>query len=209
MWGEIQDDVKMVNKKGTSIDDIYYKKEQLILHIFNHRKFVKEEIEKAITEALEKKIIIKSLVDNEIRYVIDDSLREFVSFCWEQVFMATRSIVRDAFVLKRLSKNSPEYKKFYDWLTRFEEEKDVKFILNEYRNFKRKDYVKQKFIQEVKWKLNNIEELKKRATAIYEKNVNKKDSVNYGNLNELLLHYTCPQYVINSVKCIVEDISKK
>ena len=199
---------------GTPIDDMLYKQDFNAVGNFSHRHFARQEVERGFTEAFKEGSIKKKLIDNEIRYVINERLKKFVfSDCWNVLYIVTRSLIENVLVLKKISKNDPAYKTFKNWLVYLNEEKFALKIIEECTNKRKQQYSKPKYKQKL-FKdtiviLASIADWKKQAIAIYEASNDKETTAKFENLKKSLLYYTCPEYILDAVKNILISFSGK
>lgn len=201
---------KIVNIEGTTLIEMLRRRDHynITLHKYpRYHGFTEPEIQRAIDIALEKGLIQKKIIDDDIKYIIVDDLREFISFCWRTLFVKTRTLVRNMFVLKRLLKKSKEYQIFVSWLSKFQDKDQINdFLIKcnyDRRGYSRKE--KQELLQIVKKQLEEINRLKLEAITIYEDIRPKKDLEKFSNLREAVIRYTCPENVLDSVTTIINS----
>jgi len=208
--GHPQIKIKVI--KGTSKDDILYKRDHVASGNFDHRNFKEEEIERVFTEALNEASIQKRLINNEIRYVINDVLEEFITKCWRTLYAYIFLIIQNIIKLKRFSSNDPAYKKIHEWLIYMHEEEYI-LALIEYRKDERNKYRKskdkQKLLKDTKSALANVIEERDKIMTVYIIDNNSETATKYKNLMKSVLHYTYPEYIIDAIKNILIDLSIK
>ena len=89
----LKTNVKLKLFRGTSIDEMLDKQDFNAVGNFIHRHFARQEVERGFIEAFKEGSIKKKLIDNEIRYVINERLKKFVFSCWNVLYMVTRSLI--------------------------------------------------------------------------------------------------------------------
>ncbi|MDR4491933.1 MAG: hypothetical protein R2685_13705 [Candidatus Nitrosocosmicus sp.] len=201
---------KIITIEGTTVIEMLNRRDHynITLHKYpRYPGFTEPEIQRAIDIALEKGIIQKKIIDDDIKYIIIDNLREFISLCWRSLFVKTRTLVRNMFVLKRLLKKSNEYQIFISWLSKFQDDDQIRdFLIN--CNDSRKRYTKaerQELLQTIKKQLAEVNEQKSKAIAIYENIRHQKDLQKISNLKEAVFRYTCPENILNSINTIIDS----
>ena len=101
--------VKTSTILGTTVDDIYLKKDCVLFANFNHRIHTRLEIENLFEQAFNGGVLRKELINKEERYVIDPGLKEFVSKCWNYLFIRTLNLVKYTIILKKVPKKDANY----------------------------------------------------------------------------------------------------
>lgn len=210
VWDEDLEKVKVVNIEGTFAPDIIFRQDHHNTTISKYKRFTKLEIQRAIEIVLEKKMIQKKIIDNVIKYIVVENLRDFISFCWKTLFWHTWVLVQNVIVLKRILKRSEEYQIFFSWFSKFHDSKRANDILvrcSQRRTTQTKEG-RLYLLKIVKEQLEKVSLLKKEAYDIYEKNVDSEDIKNFAYLKEAVIRYTCPENVMAAVNSIITSQQK-
>lgn len=195
---------------GTTVEDIYLKRDDILLANFKHRNYLRKEVEYVFDYTIKKDIIRKEMINNEIRYIINPLLKEFVNTAWKTLYFSTLQLVRSTFILNGFKKD-PNNKFLYNWLKSLNSKDHVENILNECRQERRK-YSKQEFNETfrfVKDRLLDIARLKDNLVASHEKNTGETNPIDLIKTKESVLYHVCPDFILESVKNVIESKSKK
>lgn len=197
---------------GTSIDDILNLQDYLMVGNFSHRNFTRQEVERGFTEALSEESIEKKLIDNEIRYVINGQLKEFVSSCWNALYRVTSLLVEHTLILRKMPKEDPNYKNLKKWLVALHGEKSTSKIIADC-NDKRRQYAKPKdkltLLEDIESKLDKVPKWREQVLGMYKNNTNNETALKFENLKKSLMHYTYPDYIMDAVKNVLMTVSEK
>ena len=197
---------------GTSVEDLLHKQDYLVMGNFAHRRFHIQELERGFAEAIEEGAIEKKLIENKIRYVINDRLKKFVFGCWNTLYIGTRYLIEETLMLKRFSKKDPHYvsyEKFKEWLIYLHGERFTKELIiacNDSRKKLNKPKDKQILFDDIKATLANVIKSKIQIIDRFERENNKETSVKFENIKASLMYYTCPDYVMDSIVNVLKMI---
>lgn len=164
--------------EGTSIDDVLYKQDYLLMGNFSHRRFIRQEVERAFNAAVKEESIKKTIKDNEVRYVIDERLKEFVYSCWSALYNIIRKLIENILILKKILKNTTIYKNLKKWLTDLHVDRLGIKLIAECHDIRNKKFPnlqdKRKLYEETKNLLAIIKKWKAQAVDIYERDTVEK-----------------------------------
>lgn len=205
VWDEELGMDKLSRTTGTTMDDIYFKKDGLLFANYNHRRFTREEIKHVFEEAIERKIIRKEIVNNEIRYVIDPILKDFVKASWDTLYMNTLHLVSFTYMLNRFSKKDPNNKKIYEWLLSTNDKVHVDNVLFIKWSEDRSEFESnnKKRLERVEQIYNKVSKMKNELKGEIERELDK-ESLEFNKAVRSVLYYVCPDYLLKAINEIVK-----
>jgi hypothetical protein len=196
---------RLTRTEGTTIDDIYLKKDALLFANFNHRSFIIQEIEPTLEDALKKNIVRKKLINHEVRYVINPVLKDYVATAWWKLYPNTLNLVKHVFILKGFSKKDPMIKEIYQWLFRTNDEVHVNNLIQKWREEKRMSKDERiKRIDNIQKFLDIVITIKNKLLFEFE-NKTDKESLEFDKVRKSVLSYACPDYLVAVVRDIIEN----
>ncbi len=210
VWDQQMKINRLSRTLGTSVEDIYLRKDVMRMANFTHQKYLRKEVEYVFDDMIKRDIIRRELINNEIRYIINPLLKEFIETAWEYLYFRTLRLAWYTFILNGLKKDL-NYKNLYKWLISLNSKDYVENILIECRKEKGK-YNKKKFNQTllfVKKRLIDVEQTKGDLIASYEKDIEKVSPQDLIKTKKSVLFYVCPDFLIESVKNVVKLKSNK